>query len=254
MASLRPVEVFGLEVPPGEEPVPAIPLGGLPATFRVTMAAIDPTISKEEYAQVNGAPAFTGATLRIIRVLDDEDSDEDSEDDEDFDMAQLLDDPSSEDESEDDEDDEEVNGGPSDPSKSPKAKREAARQKFKEALAADGHAMEIDDDEDGGSKLTAKQKGKAKAIDVEDIIDSEDDEVEHGQGAEEMVLCTLDLSKVCCFPQKEDYKVPASSMLISNRIINNLSTLQSMNMKWSTSRLVARIQSTSPAIFSFPRT
>lgn len=187
MSGLRPVSLYGLEVPPGDEPVPAFGPDQYPGTFKLTMAALNPFEKPIDNETSISAPAFIGATLRIIRVPDD-DSDDEDDDEEDFSMAELLDGVSSE-----DDEDEDVNGGPSDPEKSTKAKRMAM---LKEALAQSGE-MELD-----SPKLSAKGKGKAKAVDVEedDEDDEDDDEDEDDfEGPEEFVLCTLDPSKVCAY-------------------------------------------------------
>ncbi|ESZ92915.1 hypothetical protein SBOR_6688 [Sclerotinia borealis F-4128] len=182
---LLPVAMYGLEVPAGDMIIPAVP--DFPATFRITMAAIDPT-------EVTGdvkAGVKSRSTLKIIRQSSAED--EDSEDDEGLDdllQALLADDNSGLDE--DSEDDEETNGGPSDPSKSRKAQKEAALQ---ELLAAIGKDDSDDEMEDVSVKKVAK-KGKAKAAVVEE--EEEDDESEGGSDdgeeieIEEYVLCTLD--------------------------------------------------------------
>ena len=166
------------------------------------MAAIDPSAE----------PEFTGsalnsttprATLKLIRVrqeLDDDSEEDDSEDDEDDvdvgGLRALLNGAVSDDD-DDDEDsdsDEEVNGGPSDPSKSKKARKEAAAKAIKEAVEGDSH------DANGVNGTGTKGKGKAAALDDEDIgmldavIDDMDDE-----DVEEYVLCTLDPNQVCNF-------------------------------------------------------
>ena len=105
------------------------------------MAAIDPTV------QALDGPAR--ATLKLIRVQDD---DEDDEDD-DFDpdnieelRAKLLADgvlgSDDDDDSEDEESEDEKNGGPSDPQRSKQAKRDALQKKLQEY--ADAEEMEID--------------------------------------------------------------------------------------------------------------
>ena len=183
--------MFGLEVPPGDIAVPA----GLdiPAAFRITMAAIDPS----EEAEEGEAPR---ATLKVIRqplAFDDDDEDDDDEEsidsDDDFDtdlMDRIL---AGEDDDEDDSDDEEVNGGPSDPAKSKKAQLIA---KLKELKAEEEMDMDEDDDDlpNGVNGLSAKAKGKLPAGSDEDL-DDEDDEDEEDD-IEEFVICTLDPSKV----------------------------------------------------------
>lgn len=145
MASFRPVAVYGLTVPAGDMPIPAFDLDEYPATFRITMAAIDPSAKIEG----TGNDALPRATLKMIRfpVYEDE-SDEDDEDDEDYDMANLLDDVASEEDDEEDDEEEEaealVNGNGA--KKSSKEKKAAAIKKLKEALASE-EGMDVDDEE-----------------------------------------------------------------------------------------------------------
>lgn len=187
MSGFRAVQLFNLAVPCDGEPIPALAGVGFPASFRITMAAIDPTESLDNKSQANGTPSFIGSTLRMIRVAENED-DSDSDDSDSMDIADLLDGGSDSDDS----DDEEINGGPSDPSKSPKAKRKAA---LLEALASANEDMDLDEE----PHITAKDKGKGKAIDIDESDDSEDSEEDlesEPEGAEEFVLCTLDPAKV----------------------------------------------------------
>ena len=156
--------------------------------FRITMAAIDPTV------QALDGPAR--ATLKLIRVQDD---DEDDEDD-DFDpdnieelRAKLLADGvlGSDDDSEDEESEDEKNGGPSDPQRSKQAKRDALQKKLQED--ADAEEMEIDQ----LSKSVNGSKGKGKALVSDDDDDSEDSDLDDDDEPEELVLYTLDPDKVC---------------------------------------------------------
>ncbi|KAA8574025.1 hypothetical protein MFRU_001g01460 [Monilinia fructicola] len=165
---LLPVAMYGLEVPAGDVIIPAVP--DFPATFRITMAAIDPT---EPADDVEGG-AKPRSTLKIIRQSSAGDE-EDSEDDDD--------------EDEDSEDDgEESNGGPSDPSKSKKARKQAA---LKELLASINKDDSDEEMEDASAKKVAK-KGKAKAaVDDEEESEEESDDGEDIE-IEEYVLCTLD--------------------------------------------------------------
>jgi len=164
------------------------------------MAAIDPSA---EAIHGDGEHKTPRATLKIITLAEDDDEDdEDWEDDDDVDelRARLReagvlgsDDDDSE-ISEGDESEEETNGGPSDPAKSKKAKREALEKKLKEDLAAE--EMELDSMTNGAN---GKSKGKAKAVngDISEDDDSEDDDSEEGiEVDEELVLCTLDPEKV----------------------------------------------------------
>ncbi|KAI9803842.1 MAG: hypothetical protein M1825_001722 [Sarcosagium campestre] len=192
MSTLLPAAVYGLEVPHGDVITPALP--DFPATFRITMAALDPSVPAK------GANAHS--TLKIIRrpIGDIDDSDDDDSDSDDNEYLQALrarmeggysDD---EDESSEDED---KNGGPSDPAKSKKAREEKALAEIRKELE-DADAMEEDDDDDVKIAIngSAKAKGKAKATatGLEQESDEDDDEGE-SLDFEEFVLCTLDLSK-----------------------------------------------------------
>lgn len=203
--AMLPMAMYGLEIPAGDgkDVLPkhhrlcantaavAIPArGDIPAAFRVTMAAIDPSAEPEGEDDANPR-----ATLKVIRQplgMEDDDS-EDGFDIEDYD------DEFGEDDSEDDEDDEDSTGGPSDPAKSKKAKREAARSEIKRLLEEEG--MDLDDDDDdelpngvNGITKSAKAKGKMPASD-EDSSDEDSDSEEEGE-IEEFVICTLDPLKV----------------------------------------------------------
>ena len=160
------------------------------------MAAIDPSAN----AQLDEDNKVPRATLKLIREPFGEDDDSD-DDDESFDAddieairARLGDALSDDDEdmSDDDEDEDESeteqNGGPSDPAKTKKAQRAALANKLKEAIEAE--EMDVDGLTNGVNGI--KSKGKARALDDDDIsIDSEDEEDE----PEEFVLCTLDPEK-----------------------------------------------------------
>ncbi|TVY44999.1 FK506-binding protein [Lachnellula subtilissima] len=195
--SLVPVALYGLEVPCGGVPVPALP--DFPATFRITMAAIDPS----EPAEIEETPNGTTrprATLKIIRQTgpfeEDDSDDEDDEDDET--LRALLAQSDSEEES--DEDEEEANGGPSDPTKSKKVRKQAALQQILESIKASGDSdEEMEDATPNGTK--SDKKGKAKATnneeeeEEEEEEDSSDDEEGSDIEVEEFVLCTLDPEK-----------------------------------------------------------
>jgi len=149
------------------------------------MAALDPTAAP--IVSITAPDAPPRSTLKIVRVpLDvDDESDEDfSEDDED--MLNGMDD----DDSEDSEDDEEANGGPSDLTKSKKARREAAVKQIQAALANGADETEVDDNE--GSKTLSKGKGKLPA----DADSEEDEDGFSDLGLDEYVVCTLDPIKV----------------------------------------------------------
>ena len=174
------------------------------------MAAIDPSAAPEHTGTVNG-DTKSRATLKLVYDANpgedsDIDSDEGSEEAEKF-LKALMAGRESEDEDEDEEpssDDEEENGGPSDPSKTKKARREAAMQQLMEAL----EAQKEDEDEMEVHKSTkmngvikqskvdnGKGKGKATAQDLEDE-NLEDDTEDSIDGMEEVVVCTLDPEKV----------------------------------------------------------
>jgi FK506-binding nuclear protein len=209
--SMQPMAMFGLEVPCGDVMIPAS--SEIPSAFRITMAAIDP--SAEPEGEDGAVPR---ATLKVIRqaLLADEgmyDDDDDSSDDG-FDkdeMERILageasDESGAEDDSEDDSEDEEVNGGPSDPTKSKKAKRAAAREKIRELLAEEGMDIdEADEDDDeeqingvNGIVKSAKAMGKMPASDSDE---DEDEDMDDDDDIEEYVICTLDPVKVCVNPE-----------------------------------------------------
>ncbi|KAK5682325.1 peptidylprolyl isomerase fpr3 [Elasticomyces elasticus] len=186
MSGMLPMAMFGQEVVPDGSAV--IAGGDVPAAFRITMAAIDPTaIAQGEDG------AIPRATLKIIRQpLDPEDmyDDEDSDDEEDFDadeMDAMLGGGGSD---SDEDDEEEVNGGPSDPSKSKNAKIAALMKKLKES-----DSMDVDEPQTNGvNGVSKKAKGKRPASDEDE--DSEEDSDEDDEDlVEEFVICTLDPEK-----------------------------------------------------------
>ncbi|KAI4730275.1 hypothetical protein E4T49_01872 [Aureobasidium sp. EXF-10728] len=165
-----PMAVFGLEVPAGGMPVAAS--GDIPAAFRLTMAAIDPSAEPEFDEDTKGKKPR--ATLKIIRApLQMEDDEDDSDfDPEEMDMMLASDD--EEDESDDD-------AGPSDPAKSKKARKAAAAKQLLEEL----EGMDVDSPK-------VKGKGKVQADDEDEEESDEDDEDDEEFEPEEFVLCTLD--------------------------------------------------------------
>lgn len=193
--SMQPMALFGLEVPAGDVAVPA--RASIPSAFRITMAAIDPTAES-----MGPSDAPLRATLKVFRqpLLDEfeDDFDEDDEDDEDFDadeMDRIL----AGEDSDSSDDDEEVNGGPSDPAKSKKAKKEQARAEIKKLLDAEGMDVDEEDAPNGvnGTSKSKKAIGKMPAGgEEEDEDDSEIDSDDEGE-IEEFVICTLDTDKVC---------------------------------------------------------
>ncbi|KAM3077126.1 peptidylprolyl isomerase fpr3 [Clarireedia jacksonii] len=168
---LLPVAMYGLEVPAGDVLVPAVP--DFPATFRITMAAIDPSEPGEE-AEAGARPR---ATLKIIRQSSAPEEDSEDEDDE-----------------EESSEDEEANGGPSDPAKSKKARKQAALEQLMASISKDDSDEEMEDAANGTKKADKKGKAKAAGSDAESEEESDDDDDE-GIEVEEFVLCTLDPEK-----------------------------------------------------------
>ncbi|KAF5968096.1 FK506-binding 4 [Fusarium coicis] len=184
--SAVPGPVYGLEVPPGEILIPATM--EFPASFRITMAAVDPTEEPEADGEGN-IPTVPRSTLRLVkRALPGLDEDEDDEIDDEYMKALLAG-------SDDEEDsDEEANGGPSDPVKAKKQRQAAAIKKLLES-AQEESDEEMEDAKPNG-KGKGKGKGKAKATeeDEEDDDDSDDDS-EEGADLENFVICTLDTER-----------------------------------------------------------
>ncbi|KAF4122413.1 FK506-binding nuclear protein [Geosmithia morbida] len=200
--------VYGLEVPPGEVLIPASM--DFPASFRITMAAIDPTEEAEADEEGN-VPALPRSTLRLVKRaypgLDDEEEDDELDEET---LRALID---ANNDSDDDEDDEEVNGGPSDPAKSKKQKASAAIKKLLDQVGSDSEDEDMEDapnsskskkakakaETKGETKAKAKGKAKAKAPASEDEDNDEeedsDDDSEDGADLENFVLCTLDTEK-----------------------------------------------------------
>ncbi|KPA38991.1 hypothetical protein FLAG1_08157 [Fusarium langsethiae] len=181
--SAVPGPVYGLEVPPGEILIPAAM--EFPASFRITMAAVDPTEEPEADGEGN-IPAVPRSTLRLVkRALPGLDEDEDDEIDDEYMKALLAG-------SDDEEDsDEESNGGPSDPAKAKKQRQAAAIKKLLES------AQEESDEEMEDAKPNGKAKGKAKATEESDEESDEDsdDDSEEGADLENFVICTLDTER-----------------------------------------------------------
>ncbi|KAF4947705.1 hypothetical protein FGADI_10214 [Fusarium gaditjirri] len=179
--SAVPGPVYGLEVPPGEILIPATM--EFPASFRITMAAVDPTEEPEADGEGN-IPTVPRSTLRLVkRALPGLDEDEDDEIDDEYMKALLAG-------SDDEEDsDEEANGGPSDPVKAKKQRQAAAIKKLLES------AQEESDEEMEDAKPNGKAKGKAKATEEEEEEDDSDDDSEEGADLENFVICTLDTER-----------------------------------------------------------
>ena len=161
------------------------------------MAAIDPNahIDQDESGDDAAPPR---ATLKIIRgppESDDSDLDSDLDSDDASQIRALLRGAGDmEDDSEDEDDDGEDNAGPSDPSKSLKARKEQAAAELRKALEAEDIDMDDGLNVPNGvnGKPSAKARGKARATDV----DSDDDEEDDSLDMEEFVLCTLDPARV----------------------------------------------------------
>ncbi|KAI9846865.1 MAG: peptidylprolyl isomerase fpr4 [Sclerophora amabilis] len=195
MSGLLPVAVYGLEVPSGDVVTPAAP-DFTGATFRITMAAIDPSAPPDPDALSNG-DATARATLKIIRQPPgfEEDDSEDDSDSADY-LKELLNGSQSDEDEEDENsdessgDEEEANGGPSDPSKTKKARKEQAVAELKKAIADIGDDMDVDVPNGVNGSLSKINKGKAKATGDEES--DEDDDDEEGLEMEEFVICTLD--------------------------------------------------------------
>lgn len=176
MASSRPVATYALRIPPGDILIPAVP--EFAPSFRITMAAIDPTEDIDiDAAEDKVKPR---ATLKIVRVPDMDDDDEDDEDEDDLDLDE-------------DDEDEELNGGPS-------------VKKSKKSLvngAADEDSDESMDEADIANaikKIMSKSKGKSKAADDEEDdddedMDEDDSDDDEALSMDECVLCTLDTER-----------------------------------------------------------
>lgn len=162
------------------------------------MAAIDPSAAPKRTGTANGdAPAR--ATLKIIYEPVDptEDSDDDSEKGY---LQQLL--QASQEESEDEEsssDEDEKNGGPSDPSKSKKARKQAAVEQMMKSLADENSEDEktVHSATKTNGELSKVKKGKGKATEEDDESSEDEDGESLNDDLEELVLCTLDPTKVC---------------------------------------------------------
>lgn len=158
------------------------------------MAAIDPTAPPEYSGTANGdTPAR--ATLKIIYdpsgPLDDDESSQGSE--EKLYLKSLIHD---EHEDESSSEEEGKNGGPSDPSKTKKARKQAAAEQMMKALAQNDsdNEMSIDGDTTANGVSPKLKKGKGKA--TEEVGESSDEDEDDLDGLDELVLCTLDPSKV----------------------------------------------------------
>ncbi|KAM0512241.1 hypothetical protein ACHAPE_009057 [Trichoderma viride] len=195
-----PGPVYGLEVPAGEILIPANL--EFPASFRITMAALDPT--EELEVDDSKKASIPRSTLRLVKRAfssyneDDYNEDEDDELSEEY-MSALLG-------GSDDEDDE-ANGGPSDLSKAKKQKQAAAIKKLLEAangVGSDDEEMEDAEAKPKKGKKAAPNKGKGKAVveeeedseeEEDDSEEEEDDDDSEAGDLENFVVCTLDTER-----------------------------------------------------------
>ncbi|KAJ5643271.1 uncharacterized protein N7484_005778 [Penicillium longicatenatum] len=178
MSAVQPVAVYALRVPPGAL-IPAVPNAA--ASFRVSMAAIDPDETPDFEDGDSSKPSR--ATLKIVRPPPGLDLDEDDEDDEDY----------SDVEDDEDSDDEEVNGGPSDKEKARQLKKAAAQKELEDAMDEDDEDESDDGDFDLKAAISKLIKGKGPANDD----DESDDESDEGLDLDESVICTLSPEKNC---------------------------------------------------------
>ncbi|KAJ6010715.1 hypothetical protein N7451_002127 [Penicillium sp. IBT 35674x] len=178
MSAVQPVAVYALRVPPGAL-IPAVPNAA--ASFRVSMAAIDPDETPEFEDGDSSKPSR--ATLKIVRPPPGLDLDEDDEDDEDY----------SDVEDDEDSDDEEVNGGPSDKEKARQLKKAAAQKELEDAMDEDDEDESDDGEFDLKAAISKLIKGKGPANDD----DESDDESDEGLDLDESVICTLSPEKNC---------------------------------------------------------
>ncbi|KAI9781891.1 MAG: peptidylprolyl isomerase fpr4 [Peltula sp. TS41687] len=201
MSSLVPVAFYGLEVPSGDVLISGA-LMECQGSYRITMAAIDPSAEPHLVEPTGNNSLSPRATLKIVRQNPDlvDSDDYDSEEDLGSLKALLGAGPSDDEDEKDSDDDEEVNGGPSDPSKTKKARKAKELADLKKAMDEDdGVEMDADARKTNGVNGTSPKKGKGKAkateedIDVDD--DDDDDEDEEGLDLEEFVVCTLDPTK-----------------------------------------------------------
>ncbi|KAG5927653.1 hypothetical protein E4U42_001975 [Claviceps africana] len=210
--SAIPGPVYGLEIPPGDVLIPASM--DFPASFRITMAALDPTEVPEPDEDGN-VPAVPRSTLRLVkRVFPALHDDEDDEIDDEYLKAMLA----GSDDEDDEESDEEANGGPSDPAKAKKQKQAAAIKALLEATQDGDGDEDMEDAKPNGVKgkdkskdkgkdegnAKGKGKGKGKAVqkveeeeesDEEDDEEDDDDESSEGDDLENFVVCTLDTER-----------------------------------------------------------
>ena len=173
------------------------------------MAAIDPSAIPEHTGTTNGEGPLR-ATLKLVYEPKAPAAAEDESEEDEF-LRALLGAPSGEGEGEEDEDEDEdedeessddedeKNGGPSDPSRTKKARKEAAAMQMLMKALQDG--VDESNEEMGDTSLPKvngvspkSDKGKGKA--VADLDESSDEDGDEDEEVKELVLCTLDLSQV----------------------------------------------------------
>ena len=153
------------------------------------MAAVNPT-AEPEADESGNLPAVPRSTLKIIKASGEHDSDD--SDDEDA-LERLL---AGADEDEEDSDEEEPNGGPSDPSKSKRARQAAAIKKLLEATQDEESDAEMKDTSAAMNGVKNK-KGKAKAsAENEEESEEEESDEDDDLDLENYVVCTLDTERV----------------------------------------------------------
>lgn len=151
------------------------------------MAAIDPSAEPETEGEAGAIPR---ATLKLIRQpISPEDEESENSDDEEY-MRALLAEADSDEES----DEEEEEAGPSDPSKSKKARKQAAIEELMKSI-------DTGSDDDMEDAPRGKGKAKSNGSDDDEEEDSEDDDEDFE--VEEFVICTLDPAKVI---QSENFR------------------------------------------------
>lgn len=228
MSGTQPVAVYALKVPAGDVMVPAVP--DFAAMFRLSMAAIDPSVEPEnEEGEEKKTPR---ATLKLIRVpaelFDDDDSDDSDYDAIEGDGAEDV----------DSSDEEEINGGPSDPSKAKKSNKLDLVKAIAEQESEDDDEEDDSEDEAAAKAALMKiMKGKGKAAGDEEGSDEDD---EDSLELEEVVICTLDPEKVfrCCVLEEQCLCLTLSS------ITSSLSTLLLERTRRFSSRYPAHTRST----------
>ena len=207
------------------------------------MAAIDPSAPAEVVQGPNGELP-PRATLTIIREpMDADEDDEEDSDDEEYLKALLA----GSDEDLSDEEGAEKNGGPSDPSKSEKARMLKAAAEIR-AAAEEAEDMDVDvkNGVNGPKAKSDKGKGKGKATGKDADKDAEEEDDDEETEIEEFVLCTLDPAKVStASPLIACLEGVVLRSVCAIRTTSNRSTLPSTSMSRSFSRFPALMPSSS---------